>query len=197
MLQPIPRRTLDPHSPRRGAPKPASPRNGAPSAQSRESCSPLQGRRLAYTAIVGALVEARRRGVDVRVILPTRNDSGFMNTANLIAASVFLRNGIRVYAYPGMTHVKAAIYDGWATVGSANFDKLSLRINQETNLATSDPRFVEQLKRDLFERDFTRSREMKEPPRAGLGCLHLEIHLRPVVMAGQPAGSLLPAISAQ
>lgn len=120
-------------------------------------------------AIVGALVQARRRGVDVRVILPTRSDSGFMNSANLIAASVFLRNGIRVYAYPGMTHVKAAIYDGWATVGSANFDKLSLRINQETNLATSDPRFVDQLRRDLFERDFAHSRELKEPPEVGWG----------------------------
>lgn len=120
-------------------------------------------------AIVGALVQARRRGVDVRVILPTRSDSGFMNSANLIAASVFLRNGIRVYAYPGMTHVKAAIYDGWATVGSANFDKLSLRVNQETNLATSDHRFVDQLKRELFERDFARSREMTEPPELGWG----------------------------
>ncbi|HET9700314.1 MAG TPA: phosphatidylserine/phosphatidylglycerophosphate/cardiolipin synthase family protein [Burkholderiales bacterium] len=120
-------------------------------------------------AIVGALVQARHRGVDVRVILPTRSDSGFMNSANLIAASVFLRNGIRVYAYPGMTHLKAAIYDGWATLGSANFDKLSLRINQETNLATSDPRFVDRLRRDVFERDFARAREMKEPPDLGWG----------------------------
>ena len=40
-----------------------------------------------------------------------------------------MRNGVRVYAYPGMTHVKAAIYDGWACVGSANFDKMSLRMS--------------------------------------------------------------------
>ena len=85
-----------------------------------------------------------------------------MNSANLLAARAFLRNGIRVYGYPGMTHVKAALYDGWAFVGSANFDKLSLRINQETNLATSDPRFVEPLRRDLFESD---SRVRKNGPR--------------------------------
>lgn len=112
--------------------------------------------------LIAELIRARRRGVDVRVVLPTRNDSGFMNSANLLAARAFLANGIRVYGYPGMTHVKAALYDGWATVGSANFDKLSLRINQETNLATSDPRFVGQLQSELFDADFARSREWTE-----------------------------------
>jgi cardiolipin synthase len=118
-------------------------------------------------AIVAALVQARRRGVDVRVVLPTRGDSGFMNSANVIAARTFLRNGIRVYAYPGMTHVKAALYDGWAVVGSANFDKLSLRVNGETNLSTFDPAFTGALRKELFDRDFARSRELTEPPRAG------------------------------
>jgi cardiolipin synthase A/B len=113
--------------------------------------------------MIAALVDARRRGVDVRVVLPTSGDSGFMNAANLVAANVFVRNGVRVYAYAGMTHVKAAIYDGWACLGSANFDKLSLRINQETNIATSDPVFVNRLKTELFERDFARSKEITEP----------------------------------
>lgn len=114
--------------------------------------------------LIAELIAARRRGVDVRVVLPTRNDSGFMNSANLLAARAFIRNGIRVYGYPGMTHVKAALYDGWACLGSANFDKLSLRINQETNLATADPRFVERLRRELFEADFARSTEWTEAP---------------------------------
>ena len=113
--------------------------------------------------MISELIAARRRGIDVRVILPGRGDSGLMNRANRIAANAFLAGGVRVYAYPGMSHVKAAIYDGWACVGSANFDKLSLRINQETNLATSEPRFVEPLRRDLFEADFARSRELTAP----------------------------------
>lgn len=119
--------------------------------------------------LIAELIRARRRGVDVRVVLPTRNDSGFMNSANLLAARAFINNGIRVYGYPGMTHVKAALYDGWATVGSANFDKLSLRINQETNLATSDPRFVDRLARELFEADFARSQEWTEARPVGWG----------------------------
>jgi cardiolipin synthase len=116
--------------------------------------------------VIAELIAARRRGVDVRVVLPTSNDSGLMSSANLLAARAFLNHGVRVYAYPGMSHVKAGIFDGWASVGSANLDKLSLRINQETNLATSDPEFVDRLRRELFETDFARSRELKEAPSA-------------------------------
>lgn len=113
--------------------------------------------------VIDSLIDARRRGVDVRVVLPTRNDSGFMHSANLLAAKAFVANGIRVYAYPGMTHVKAALYDGWACIGSANFDKLSLRVNREIDLATSDPGFVAALERDLFLADFARSQEWVRP----------------------------------
>jgi cardiolipin synthase len=109
--------------------------------------------------VITELIGARRRGVDVRVVLPTSNDSGFMYGASLLAAKTFLNNGVRVYGYPGMTHDKAAIYEGWACVGSASFDKLSLRINQGTSLATSDRGFVERLRRELFEVDFARSKE--------------------------------------
>jgi len=120
-------------------------------------------------SLIAALIDARARGVDVRLIVPTRGDSRFMNSANLLAASVLVRNGVRVYVYPGMTHVKAALYDGWACLGSANFDKLSLRINRETNIATSDASFVDRLRRELFDVDFARSRELVEPPSAGWG----------------------------
>jgi cardiolipin synthase len=122
---------------------------------------------VADDAVVAELIRARRRGVDVRIVLPSRGDFGLMDGANLVAANAFVRNGIRVYAFPGMTHVKAALYDGWACVGSANFDKLSLRVNQETNLGTSDPRFVARLERELFERDFARSVPVETERRLG------------------------------
>jgi phosphatidylserine/phosphatidylglycerophosphate/cardiolipin synthase-like enzyme len=62
-----------------------------------------------------------------------------------------------------MTHVKAAIYDGWACLGSANFDKMSLRVGQELDIAFSDSATVERLKRELFEKDFVRSHEITHP----------------------------------
>lgn len=113
--------------------------------------------------ILRELIRARRRGVDVRVIFTAENDSGIMQTSSQIVANEMVRNGIRVYAYPGMSHVKAAIYDGWACLGSANFDKMSLRVSQELDIAFSDPAAVDRLQRELFEADFSRSRELKTP----------------------------------
>ena len=110
--------------------------------------------------ILFELARARRRGVDVRVILSAENDSGILNLSNQKAINTMLQNGIRVYSYPGMTHVKAAIYDGWACLGSANFDKLSLQINREINLGFSDPETVEQLMQKVFYRDLALASEL-------------------------------------
>jgi len=114
-------------------------------------------------AILYELVMARRRGVDVRVILPLRNDSGLINRNNAIAANKMIANGIRVYIYPRMSHVKAAVYDGWACLGSANFDTLSLEVNRELNVATSHAPAVEELVRRVFLADMEKSVELTQP----------------------------------
>ena len=114
-------------------------------------------------AVVKGLLTARGRGVDVRIVLPSDNDFGAGKSSNLVTANNLVRGGVRVFLYPGMTHVKALVADGWATFGSANFNKLSLRTNHEFNLATSDAGIVGSLARDLFEVDFAKSREITEP----------------------------------
>lgn len=114
-------------------------------------------------AILYELVMARRRGVDVRVILPLRSDSGLIDRANAIAANKMIANGIRVYIFPGMSHIKGAIYDGWACLGSANFDALSLQVNRELNIATSHPPVVDELLQRVFLDDMERSVELTEP----------------------------------
>jgi phosphatidylserine/phosphatidylglycerophosphate/cardiolipin synthase-like enzyme len=106
------------------------------------------------------LVQARQRGVDVRVVLPRVNDLKAGGRSNLVAANYLLEHGVRVYFYPGMTHVKALLVDGWACVGSGNLDQLSLRLSQEQNIATSDPAFAARLKKELFEDDFVHSYEL-------------------------------------
>ena len=115
------------------------------------------------------LARARRRGVDVRVILAAHGDDEILNRSNQLAINTMLRHGIRIYLYPGMSHIKAAIYDGWACMGSANFDKLSLQINRELNLATSNADTVDRLYEQVFFPDFQRSREILEPVSTGLG----------------------------
>jgi len=114
-------------------------------------------------AMLYELAKARRRGVDVRVILPLVGNHGPINKSNVLAANAMLEHGIRVFVYPGMSHVKAAVFDGWACLGSANWDKLSFRTNKELNIATSHPEYVQELIERVFTPDFENSVELTEP----------------------------------
>ena len=109
------------------------------------------------------LIKARARGVDVRVIIPLETDRGVITRNIVMAANTMLEHSIRVYIYPGFTHAKAAIFDGWASVGSANLDRLSLKINQELNVTTSEPSAVQALQDTLFDPDFAAATELQEP----------------------------------
>ncbi len=95
--------------------------------------------------IVAALRSALRRGVDVRVILAAEGDSAIMDAGNIATARVLMEEGAKFYRYPKMAHLKVMVCDDWATVGSANLDILSMRINTELNIAFSDKTEVERL----------------------------------------------------
>lgn len=123
----------------------------------------IQNPYLTSDTVLHELVKARQRGVDVRVVLPYQTNWGLISRSNVLAANVMLRHGIRVYIYPGMSHLKAALYDGWACLGSANFDRLSLRLNKETNIATSHPEAFADLVDRVFLPDFERALELTEP----------------------------------
>ena len=115
--------------------------------------------------VVTSLIRAHKRGVDVRVILPRVNNFTIGIRSNLAIAERLRRKGIRVYFWPGMTHAKAVLVDGWTCMGSANLNQWSLRLSEEENIATSDPAFAAQVKSEVFEPDFARCYELKEPIR--------------------------------
>ena len=110
--------------------------------------------------IVHALCKARKRGVDVRVIIPERGNHGIMQRSNLISINRLIYNGVKVYRYPGMSHIKASVFDGWACFGTANYDKMSLMMNREMNIGTSDPEIVNTLLEKLFIPDMEQSKEV-------------------------------------
>lgn len=116
---------------------------------------------VAHDDLAVALAAAARRGVDVRLIIPTSGDSPLMDASNLATANGLIQAGVKVYQYPKMTHLKALVCDDWASVGSANFDTLSMRINRELNLAFSDNRTVRELERLVFLPDFRRSKRVR------------------------------------
>ena len=124
---------------------------------------------LADRRIINEIINARARGVDVRVILPKQNNVYLMAKNNNYVMNILLKNGIRVFLYPGMTHVKASIYDNLVMLGSANFDMLSYDINKELNIAFSDKNAVLEVEKRLFEKDFAISEELTSPNQINIG----------------------------
>jgi cardiolipin synthase len=124
----------------------------------------IQNAYITDSRFISEMVKARYRGVDVRVIVPQDNDSPLMKANARALVPQLVRHGVRVWLLPEMSHVKAAIYDGWACVGSANYDRISLRTNHEFNIGFSDPGAVTTLRRDLFLKDMARGKEVKSVP---------------------------------
>jgi cardiolipin synthase len=108
------------------------------------------------------LIAARKRGVDVQLVFPLDNDSTLLAKSNEHFVHSLLESGAKIYAYPKFTHVKALIVDDWVCVGSANFDALSMRINEEINIAFTDKKQANKLVKDLFKKDIRKSTRLYE-----------------------------------
>jgi cardiolipin synthase len=112
--------------------------------------------------VVAMLVAARRRGVEVEIIVPGPVlDAQIVRRASRAMWGPLLAAGVRLYEYqPTMYHVKVMVVDdAWVSVGSTNFDNRSFRLNDEANLNVLDPAFAgEQLR--AFEDDRGRSRQV-------------------------------------
>ena len=96
-----------------------------------------------------ALIDARRRGVSVSVILPadSATDAHMTAKASRSRWGPLLEAGVRIYQYPvTLLHQKIMIVDSlFVTAGSANFDNRSFRLNDEVNFDTFDSTFARQL----------------------------------------------------
>ena len=87
-------------------------------------------------AVMETLRTAALRGVDVRIIVPDKPDHPGVFWNTMSSANKLMKYGIRVYLYHnGFIHSKAIVADGRiGSVGSANLDDRSLRLNFETNV---------------------------------------------------------------
>ncbi len=125
----------------------------------------LESPYFADTEVVGALMRAARRGVEVRVVLPRDNDQAVLQEAARARYDQMRAAGVQVYEYRGMAHQKVMVVDGrFATVGSSNLDARSLRNNHELNMMSTDPAFAARLEAAI-DADIARStRFTKTPP---------------------------------
>ena len=103
--------------------------------------------------ILRGLVDAARRGVTVRAIVPSNPHS--------LPASASVRHwfqalhdaGVDLREHPEMAHAKVVLSDDTVLVGTANLDALSLRQNWEVQLQIEDRDVAELFARELFDRD--------------------------------------------
>jgi len=111
--------------------------------------------------VTDALQLAGLRGVDVRILIPDKSDNlsvdmaaySYVDDASLTGGTFYRFGG-------GFLHEKVMLIDrSTATVGTANFDNRSFRLNFEITTVITDTAFAAEVER-MFEADFARSRVM-------------------------------------
>lgn len=110
--------------------------------------------------LVFRICNAAKRGVDVRLVLPSSPENP-LNDANMrFYFDEFIKAGVKIYLYKGekglgKVHAKGLITDdNFASIGSCNMDTMALRHNYEANILSKDPNFVKQIRQKIFEQDF-------------------------------------------
>jgi cardiolipin synthase len=105
-----------------------------------------------------ALIGAVARGVDVKLIVPSRTDSSLVFHAGRSHYEPLLEGGVKIYERrAALLHSKTGVVDGvWATVGSTNLDWRSFLHNQELSAVILGTDFGAKM-RAAFERDLAES----------------------------------------
>jgi cardiolipin synthase len=111
---------------------------------------------------VSALQLAALRGVDVRVLLPGKIDNKLVQLSGWSYLDELEKVGIKVYRYQrGLMHQKVMFIDNlYCTIGTANFDNRSFRLNFEITMAFADAEFADQVRR-MLEQDFANAKPVK------------------------------------
>jgi cardiolipin synthase len=112
-------------------------------------------------SILEALKNAVLSGVDVRIMIPCMPDHMFVYWATYSYVGILLNMGAKIYIYDdGFMHAKTICVDGEvASIGSANFDIRSFRLNFEANAFIYDAAEVYKLEA-IFETDMMKSHEL-------------------------------------
>jgi cardiolipin synthase len=87
------------------------------------------------------LLDARRRGVDVRIMVSgIHNDNWLARQNSLRLYGSLLRGGIELFEFDRtMLHQKTMVVDDvWTTIGTTNFDNRSFSHNEESNVCVFD-----------------------------------------------------------
>jgi len=112
-------------------------------------------------SVFEAIKIAAASGVDVRIMIPCKPDHPFVYWATYWYCGGLLKYGVKVYIYEyGFLHAKTLVIDGTvASVGTANFDVRSFKLNFECNAIIYDTK-TSQMLYDIFMDDLNYSMEL-------------------------------------
>ena len=106
------------------------------------------------------LILAKKRGVDVRVIVPLGSNHPFVDLAAATYYNRLLEKGIRLYKFNRMLHGKTVTIDNdWSMIGSLNMDSISLRYNFESAIISTEPLCCDEM-RSIFWKDVKEAHEV-------------------------------------
>ncbi|QHI36866.1 putative cardiolipin synthase YwiE [Kordia antarctica] len=101
-------------------------------------------------ALLESLKMAALQGIDVRIMVPKKNDSQLAKYSMFSNFQELLRTGVKIYTLDKFSHSKLIIIDKEiASVGSGNFDYRSFEHNYEANTLLYDTKIAEELATDF------------------------------------------------
>jgi cardiolipin synthase len=104
------------------------------------------------------LIAAARRGIDVRLLLPSDSDSKMALAVGRSHYGYLMEAGVKIYEVQNeVLHSKSASIDGvWTAIGSSNFDPRSVVFNDEVDAIVLGTDTAAQFER-IFQQDLSKA----------------------------------------
>lgn len=109
------------------------------------------------TGVIRALIAAKKRGIDIKIIVPSHSDVGFFPFLTATYYADLIEAGIELFEYqPGILHAKYLSIDDLHLIGSTNFNHRSFLHDLELDISLHQARSKQQL-RAFFDEDLNNS----------------------------------------
>ena len=107
------------------------------------------------------LIAAARRGIDVRLLLPSDSDSKMALAVGRSHYGYLLEAGVKIYEVQNeVLHSKSTSIDGvWTAIGSSNFDPRSVVFNDEVDAVVLGSGTAADFER-MFQKDLSQARSI-------------------------------------
>ena len=140
----------------------SSPETGASSVRIMHYLPIVSARRSIYIAnpyfipdeaAIDTLVDAARRGVDVRIMVAGKHNDTWLARQNSIRLyGRLLKARVKILEYnKTFLHQKTMVVDGlWVSIGTTNFDNRSFAHNEETSVCVRDAELAQQMERTFI-----------------------------------------------